>query len=175
MKGLHEYTLLQRVEEIKLCLENQMWQAGLALALTIPDICGQIKFKDIKQRNTIGEKYSQWFKEYVEHYYADESGWSGGTAKQPYFTGEMCYKLRCSFLHSGSNTTKYNFALRVNSCDTYSLNNKEFNCIEIDIEDLCNFICMGALSFYKEWGNHHDFTDKKCVWLDVKEWYYRNN
>lgn len=27
-------------------------------------------------------------------------------AKNPYFTGEMCYSLRCSFLHDGNSDIK---------------------------------------------------------------------
>lgn len=56
-----------------------MWQAALALALTIPDICGQIEFTNLKMKNKKGEevdasqgrKYSEWFRKYVESYFAD--------------------------------------------------------------------------------------------------------
>lgn len=185
--GVHEYTLEQRIKEVELCVNQQMWQAALALALTIPDICGQIKFVTLKMQNrkgmlvdaSQGYKYSRWFHEYVEHHFADEKGWDGdGYAVNPYFTGDMCYHLRCAFLHSGEDATneannriKYKFSLRTNSCDTISLNrDSEIIYVDIDIANLCNYICEGALKFIHEWKKPQDFTDRKCRWLDLKEW-----
>ena len=54
--GLHEYTLEQRINEVNLCVERQMWQAALALVLTIPDICGQIKFSNLKKKDKSGKE-----------------------------------------------------------------------------------------------------------------------
>lgn len=185
--GFHEYTLEQRIEEVKSCLSSEMWQAALALALTIPDICGQIEFANLKMRNRKGEevdasqgrKYSEWFHKHVEHWFTDVRGYDDdGLALNPYFTGDMCYQLRCAFLHSGEDATnkvsdkiKHNFNLRINSCDSFALNrSKEITHADVDIINLCNHICEGALNFYHEWNNHQDFTDKKCKWVDIKEW-----
>lgn len=185
--GLHEYTLEQRINEVRLCVEHQMWQAALALALTIPDICGQIKFSDLKKKDrngkeisaSIGDKYSKWFHEYVEHHFADAQGWnSDGFAVNPYFTGEMCYQLRCAFLHSGDDTTqkpndkiKYKFSLCINSCDSISLNSDDqIIGVTIDVSNLCGYIAEGALRFYHEWSKPQDFTDRKCKWIDIREW-----
>lgn len=38
------FTFLDRVREVELNLEDGRWQSALALALTIPDICGGIGF-----------------------------------------------------------------------------------------------------------------------------------
>lgn len=185
--GMNEYTLEQRIEEVKLCVSQEMWQAALALALTIPDICGQIEFSNLKMKNRKGEeieasqgcKYSEWFHRHIEHYYADKQGWDKNKfAINPIFTGDMCYQLRCAFLHSGDDATnkidskiKHRFNLRINSCDSISLNKKgDINGVDIEIANLCNYICEGALDFYSNWDNHQDFTDKRCKWLDVKEW-----
>lgn len=185
--GLHEYTLEQRIEEVKLCVSREMWQAALALALTIPDICGQIEFTNLKMKNKKGEevdasqgrKYSEWFRKYVEFYFADVQGWdNNGFVINPYFTGDMCYQLRCAFLHSGDDATnkvndkiKYRFSLRTNSCNGFHQNeNREINHADIYIANLCNYICEGALRFYNEWDSKRDFSDKKCKWLDTKEW-----
>lgn len=184
--GLHEYTLKQRVEEVKLCISQQMWQAALALALTIPDICGQIKFVSLKMMNrngvevsaSQGYKYSKWFNEYVGCYFADEKGYNNdGYAINSYFTGDMCYQLRCAFLHSGedasnSDKIKYKFNLRTHSSDTISLDNdRNIDYVDIDIANLCNFICEGALKFIHEWKKPQDFRDRKCSWLDLSEWF----
>lgn len=183
------YTLEQRIEEVKRCLDCKMWQAALALALTIPDICGQIKFRNLKKINangkeinaSIGDKYNKWFHEYVESYFADDKGWDQeGFAVNPYFTGDMCYQLRCAFLHSGedaankkNNKIKYQFSLRINACDAIHMKTERENEIDsviVDISNLCNYICKGALQFYHEWERPDDFNDRKCEWLDLDEW-----
>lgn len=168
--GLHEYTLKQRVDEVELCIKHQMWQAALALALTIPDICGQIKFG-----GNVGERYRKWFHEYVEHRFADPKAWdNNGYAVNPYFTAAMCYKLRCAFLHSGDDDIEEKnliFNLRINSIASVGLNDENENVsVSIDVAELCNYICEGALKFFNEWPQPQDFQDKKCCWVDIKEW-----
>ena len=34
------FTFLHRIEEVELNIEDGRWQSALALALTLPDICG---------------------------------------------------------------------------------------------------------------------------------------
>lgn len=43
-RGDASFTFLHRVNEIKLNIEDARWQSALALALTLPDICGGIAF-----------------------------------------------------------------------------------------------------------------------------------
>lgn len=43
------FTFLHRIEEVELNIEDGRWQSALALALTLPDICGGIAFPDIEQ------------------------------------------------------------------------------------------------------------------------------
>ena len=44
------FTLLHRIEEVELNIEDGRWQSALALALTLPDICGGIAFPEIVKR-----------------------------------------------------------------------------------------------------------------------------
>ncbi|WP_246010437.1 MULTISPECIES: hypothetical protein [Bacillaceae] len=99
--------MLEKIKDIRLALYNQNYQAALALSLTLPDICGQIEYPNLKRRDgrrNIGQQYATWFNDWVNHYYADPTGWTDdySKAKSPIFTGEMCYSLRCSFLHEGN-------------------------------------------------------------------------
>ena len=41
------FTFLHRIEEVELNIEDGRWQSALALALTLPDICGGIAFPEI--------------------------------------------------------------------------------------------------------------------------------
>ena len=44
------FTFLHRIEEVELNIEDGRWQSALALALTLPDICGGIAFPEIIKR-----------------------------------------------------------------------------------------------------------------------------
>ena len=44
MRGDVSFTFLHRVEEVEQNIEDERWQSALALALTLPDICGGIAF-----------------------------------------------------------------------------------------------------------------------------------
>ena len=41
MQGDVSFTLLDRIEEVELNIVDGRWQSALALALTLPDICGE--------------------------------------------------------------------------------------------------------------------------------------
>lgn len=169
--GQHTYTLLDRIEEIETALNEKLWQSALSLALTIPDICGQIEFKKYIKKNRdgssvrlVGKQYKEWFTKHVEYHYAE--------TQSSYFNAEMCYQLRNAFLHSGSDDvrqTNFKFELRTSSTDCISYNNCEIIHISLDISRLCSFLCMEGKSFYSTWENKDDFNDSKCNWLDVKE------
>ena len=49
-RGDVSFTFLNRIEEVELNIKDERWQSALALALTLPDICGGIAFPDIVKR-----------------------------------------------------------------------------------------------------------------------------
>ena len=44
------FTFISRIEEIEMNIKDKRWQSALALALTIPDICGGIAYPDLVKR-----------------------------------------------------------------------------------------------------------------------------
>lgn len=80
MHGDVSFTFLDRIEEVELNIVDRRWQSALALALTLPDICGGIAFPEIvkhyrdgrvmldRQKNPtrdVGTQYIRWFDEYA--------------------------------------------------------------------------------------------------------------
>lgn len=173
-----EMTLLDKINDIHLALDNNIYLAALALALTLPDICGAIEYPECKDKKgtRFGKKqYIAWFDNWVEHYYADTEGWTddGEKAINPIFTGEMCYSLRCSFLHAGNSHIEswdrkeedddfyyaYTFGLALGGVDSVSASwspqfdkmskMKKTISIRIDVEQLCKNICRAANKYYE--------------------------
>ena len=78
------FTFLHRIEEVELNIEDGRWQSALALALTLPDICGGIAFPEIVKRyrdgravldrnqrptRDVGNQYIRWFDTYAAPFF----------------------------------------------------------------------------------------------------------
>ena len=83
------------VSEIKTCLENDCYIAALALALTLPDVCGKAEYPN--EGNT--KRYIKWYNEYVGKYEKPSDPYG---SDMPYSSGEVIYNLRNSLLHQGT-------------------------------------------------------------------------
>ena len=109
MHGDVSFTFLDRIEEVELNIVDRRWQSALALALTLPDICGGIAFPEIvkhyrdgrvmldRQKNPtrdVGTQYIRWFDEYAGDYFKLSQ-----SDEKPYICGERCWQLRCEYLH----------------------------------------------------------------------------
>lgn len=159
--------MLKKINAIKKAVECECYLPALALALTLPDICGQIEHPEYKNKDgkrLVGKQYRTWFDEWVKQRYSD-------SPESSYFTGDMCYDLRCSFLHSGNfdikyfgededeeNKYSYIFELCVNGCDCIgeSWEGPQQNTdkvyktkkIRIDIIKLCRNLYLSAEEYY---------------------------
>lgn len=80
------------IQDIDKALRAEAYLSALALALTLPDICAKVAYKD---NNGNKERYIKWFDEYVVSE-CDKND------KMPYISGEVAYNLRCNFLHQGT-------------------------------------------------------------------------
>lgn len=86
--------LLRLVEDVERAIEHECYFAALALALTLPDICGQAEFP--YEGN--GARYTKWCRQFVCEENSRDNPYSGD---MPYLNDDMLYNLRCAFLHQG--------------------------------------------------------------------------
>ena len=61
------FTFLHRIEEVELNIEDGRWQSALALALTLPDICGGIAFPEIVKRYRDGRAVLDRNQRHTQH------------------------------------------------------------------------------------------------------------
>ena len=83
------------IKDVRACVKANISVAGLALALTIPDVLGQQCYPELVYDDgdrKVKAQYRRWFDEYVAERFGGDNSW---------FDGAMCYELRCSILHSG--------------------------------------------------------------------------
>lgn len=143
MQGDVSFTFLDRIEEVELNIVDRRWQSALALALTLPDICGGIAFPEIvkhyrdgrvmldRQKNPtrdVGTQYIRWFDEYAGDYFKLSQ-----SDEKPYICGERCWQLRCEYLHQNKgflndeNNIRFHLGLNcgMSVCQLESMNIQE--------------------------------------------------
>lgn len=173
------FTFLHRIEEVELNIEDGRWQSALALALTLPDICGGIAFPEIVKRyrdgravldrnqrptRDVGNQYIRWFDTYAAPFFKVSA-----QDISPYICGERCWQLRCEYLHQNkgfANTednTSIRFHLGVN-CGTSVCqldrigSDNSLTDIRIDIEQFCRRMCQAARAYYEAVHTEKDFN-----------------
>ncbi len=159
------------VNDIKQSLQNKCYFAALALALTLPDICGVAEFPN----KSVVERYVEWYDTYLESYMSQGKDNLGGD--NPWLSGEVIYNLRNTFLHQGSpNINADKIKDPANQIDRFILvlgdgtkiwdstinidmeyGKLTFKAITVDVTYLCNNICDSALWYYKNNADKFEF------------------
>lgn len=153
----------------------------------MPDICGNIEYPTMEKA---GERYITWCENYlfnqgyIPSHIVDKSKppeeWERVRAIAP----EMCYKLRCSFLHSGNlelNQRKKDayptFRLHISSSEengiyTDSKSNEadlNINQISLDVRKLTRVLCNAAKEYYNNHEKKEDFENHDVQVVDVEK------
>ena len=204
--------MLDKIFDIKRALESGAYLSALALTLTLPDICGKAAFPDLK----IGERYRKWYDENIAKYDRRAScGFPVPEGKQAhcqnpngrescdvsvepltcpyyidngdvYFTADMCYQLRCAFLHSGSdNINEKNnlideFELQISNYGVETGGAHSLGCtwenddyenrkrhIRLDITQFCFTVYTTAEVFYEKNKDKLNFKDAHIEVFDM--------
>lgn len=162
-----------RIQEARNCLKNGLYEAALALALTLPDICGQVEYPSIAK---VGERYTKWLDNFMDKTVLYDSFFDKVASFQPLKSQDI-YKLRCSLLHSGdqdiSNNTIDHFDLVKPGGLGIVANGKNYgyrygketlsdgsvkHTACIDIKYLSEMLCDAAEKYYNT-RNPSDFED----------------
>lgn len=85
------------ISDCEQALNSGLYFAALALALTLPDICGKAEYPNASNK----KRYVDWYDEHValEHKHPKIRE---DSEELPYASGEVIYALRCSVLHQGT-------------------------------------------------------------------------
>ena len=190
-KGDASFTFLDRIREIRWNIQDGRWQSALALALTLPDICGGIAYPETvkkyrdgrvmedrygKPARDVGSQYIQWFDQYAGPFFKKNE-----TDERPYLCGERCWQLRCEYLHQNKGFVnegadlEVHFHLGLNCGTTICQLDQETdgdgpNHIRLDIEELCIRLCRAAEAFYKEFHEQMDFELYNTPVIDFIQW-----
>ncbi|MBD5469509.1 MAG: hypothetical protein HDR21_15395 [Lachnospiraceae bacterium] len=161
------------VNEIRCSLENKCYFSALALALTLPDICGMVEFPN----KSVAGRYIEWYDKYLGVYMAHGKDNLGGN--NPWLSGEIVYNLRNTYLHQGNpgivsdkvkeeanqfdkfilmlgdGTVIQNITMNIEA-GTHKTEKITYRMITVDVTYLCDSICDCALWYYEN--NQNKFT-----------------
>lgn len=175
---------IARIKEIYLCLHNQLFLSALTMALTLPDICGKVEFKNAK---TNKDRYTKWCEKHLPLCHPAEIS-QKGKSKLPYLNGEALYALRCSVLHEGkpdyerkkvqSSQSKPTEFFLFYGDELSQLSSREYDyetgetgksVLEINISCLSEEIIQQATMFYKE---HEGKFEKYRITSSLEDFNY---
>ena len=162
------------LDDVNKALDADCYFAALALALTLPDICGKAEYP---QKGT-SRRYKDWYDEYIGKY--EQSPLQ--EYKMPYLSGEVVHSLRNSLLHQGTPSISTDdikeernkidhFELVIESkkpFDTYvdaaGIQNESYRTYSVNVRRLCFVLCACARGYYKE--NRDKFNFFNCTIID---------
>ena len=104
-------TLELLINDIEKALEAKMYLAALHMALSIPDMLGNLVYPKLQK------KYIKWFDENVRdsmfgHLYSENP--LGKSENSPKMNGEVCYALRCKLFHEGQSDIELKTKAKIN-------------------------------------------------------------
>ena len=93
--------MLEKIfEDINKALDAEAYISALALALTIPDMCGKSEYPNEKSSR---KRYIDWFDTYMgvppREKILEKLTDRENETIMPYLTGHVVYQLRCNLLH----------------------------------------------------------------------------
>ncbi|PIG93713.1 hypothetical protein [Gloeocapsopsis sp. IPPAS B-1203] len=133
------------IEAVEQALAQQNWYAALALALTLPDICGWLEHPNKRT----GERYKDWFRKYIGN-------------QNSFPSTEDFYLLRCAYLHSGSDDISDKKARDVSkrfcftkpsefvSADNNMVKAGGHFTAQLQVDNFCRGICEGVKLWEKD-------------------------
>lgn len=141
------------VDATRLAMQHKNWYGALALALTMPDICGRISYPHLAKNSE--ERYVLWFDTYLAEKY------QGGFIQEQILAGANMYALRCAFLHQGEFditdqkarqalerfhlTTPYTGLMHNNRSMTIDADGNITNFVlQLSIDIFCEDVCAGV-------------------------------
>jgi hypothetical protein len=162
--------MLQLIEDVNKALDAECYYAALALALTLPDICGKAAYPQVSPT----KRYKDWYDEHIGIYEQCPCEQCRDTP-MPYLSGEVVYSLRNSFLHQGTpnidvdrikdDNNKINcFELVLESKkpfdiygDESGIYNRSVKTYRVNVRRLCLILCCSSRAYYEANRNIFDF------------------
>jgi len=156
---------------VKKAIQHENWYAALAIALTLPDICGKL------QNPSLGstKRYIGFFNDFLKPKYVYKIG--ALQREHEFLNGNDMYALRCSFLHSGTvdisseriqeALNKYAF-LKPDKVNRQVVHmNQIGNTLQLQIDKFCLEVIAGVDIWLKSYKNDEEIQARANSMIDI--------
>lgn len=160
-------------DAVKKAIHNENWHAALSIALTLPDICGNLQDPDPK--SSTRKKYVTFFNDFLKPKYVRNIGAS--KEEYEFLNGRDMYALRCSFLHSGTvDITKqsirdvldgYIFIEPDKVNGNFIHMNQIDDTLQLQIDAFCLEIIDGVHSWLKSYKENEEIQERAKLMIDI--------
>lgn len=178
--------MLDLIHDIERALDNGNIRCALGMALTLPDICGIVEFPGCEK---VEKRYVGWCNSYLFNqgffpaHVIDVDNPSKKGELSRAISGDMCYKLRCAYLHSGNlelNQRKNDdfpvFHLQLTSSEENGIytgkeskdSTGKISEKHIDVRYLIRVLCNAAKDYYNSSSNKDSFINHHIEILDIE-------
>ena len=137
------------VDAIRAAVAQGNWHAALALALTLPDICGRLE----SPANGSQARFVAWYDRFLLRRYQSHIG--PDRRLHTFLSGHDCYALRCAFLHQGefdiddqhAQQVLERFHFTAPRLGQFVHNNQFNNTLQLQVDRFCLDVCEAT----EEW------------------------
>lgn len=134
------------VEVIERALDTENWYAAVAVALTMPHICGRLETPNDGSR----DRYVRWWNRYLLNQYTFRVG--PEQREVVFLSGSDAYALRCAYMHEGRDDIAEQRAREVLSRFRFStpLPGLAIHCnlledvLQLQVDIFCRQVCDGV-------------------------------
>lgn len=163
--------LLKKTNEIRIALNNKLYNCALTVALTLPDICGKVECPN----TSIAYRYKNWFKKYAEPKFTVSATQlpSNKIIQYTWLRANECYALRCAVLHAGNYDTEkiglsqLHFHAHLREKTNYSHMVRDSSSADFDVIQLCETLCNAAEEYYENSNNKELFALDEVI---IEDW-----
>ncbi|MCY8798279.1 hypothetical protein [Bacillus inaquosorum] len=152
-------------------IESENWHSALALALTLPDICGNLQDPD----RSSSRKYISFFNDFLKDKYTRKIGAS--MEEREFLNGKDMYALRCSFLHAGEIDISrqsirnvldgYIFFKPDKFAGDFVHRNRIDNKLQLRIDAFCMEIIEAVNAWVKAYSSVQEIQDRAELMIDI--------
>ncbi|KAA5532638.1 hypothetical protein F0919_17810 [Taibaiella lutea] len=158
-------TIAKLNEAIRLSLQQENYYSALALALTMPDICGKMEFPKLGSE----ARSKNWFDKYMRKNYECEI-----MEKHVVFmTAGDCYALRCSFLHEAKDDIEHQRAsdtLKRFQFTTLGIHRiKTDEILNLNVSNFCLEICAAVDEWIDGVSSDNEIMERTNLLLTIKD------
>jgi hypothetical protein len=156
------------LDSVRHAIKTENWLCGLALALTLPDLCATIEGG---RKVQVLVRYSKWWNENFGETYRY------GESQEEYVNGLEVYLLRCAYLRQGIDSVdpkqvdKYNrtvdkfIFIRPLSHDSSEHLKRDGISVQLDIKKFCEDICSKVTEWNQNVLNNNEAMHARALQL----------